>query len=82
MTRQKENVIGAGLSHMRDIHQVELKAEKQKKEEVELVAYLQLTLREEVAAFWKHSSEINPRDKRAVVGVLGNNNQLRPRLIA
>jgi hypothetical protein len=31
--------------------------------------------------YWKHSSEINPVDKHAVVGVLGNNNQLRPRLI-
>ncbi|KAH8907185.1 hypothetical protein BR93DRAFT_682005 [Coniochaeta sp. PMI_546] len=31
--------------------------------------------------YWKHSSEDNPEDKHAIMGVLGNNNQLRPRLV-
>ncbi|OIW27496.1 hypothetical protein CONLIGDRAFT_433757 [Coniochaeta ligniaria NRRL 30616] len=31
--------------------------------------------------YWKHSSEEKPEDKHAVMGVLGNNNQLRPRLV-
>lgn len=31
--------------------------------------------------YWKGSSEPDPANKHAVVGVLGNNNQLRPRLI-
>jgi hypothetical protein len=31
--------------------------------------------------YWKHSSEEKPEDKHAIMGVLGNNNQLRPRLV-
>lgn len=34
-----------------------------------------------VLGYWKHSSEKDAADKHAVVGVLGNNNQLRPRLV-
>lgn len=31
--------------------------------------------------YWKHSSEEKPENKHAIMGVLGHNNQLRPRLV-